>query len=104
MGANRRIPSYSEELPRGIAVSSMSAACQSVASSTHHRYPPRRPRARLALDDDLHVLIERRQKRHQPPQRESIELIVCQRRDFRPVDAELLPPRRKSDGGGRLRC
>jgi hypothetical protein len=39
----------------------------------------RAPRLRLLPDDDLHVLIERCQERHQPLHREAVEPVIRQR-------------------------
>jgi hypothetical protein len=61
-----------------------------LALGRHDRYPRRRPRLRLLPDDDLHVLVERGQERHQPLHREAVELVVRQRGHLRLVDAELL--------------
>lgn len=49
----------------------------------------------LRLDDYLHVLVERRQERHQALHRETVELLAGERRDLRLADAEFL-------GGGGL--
>jgi hypothetical protein len=43
-------------------------------------------RSRLWPDRDLHIAIERRQKKHQPLDRESFEPIVRKRGNLRPVD------------------
>src|SRR3712207_7561916 len=42
----------------------------------------------LLLDDDLHVLIESRQKCHQALDREAVQLIVCERRNLGLIDPE----------------
>jgi len=53
---------------------------------------PQRSRARSGLlpDNDLDVLVQRGQERHQPLNGKPIQLIVSQRGDFWLVDAKLL--------------
>jgi hypothetical protein len=54
----------------------------------HHADPRRRARTRFGADEDFDVLIQRVEQRYQSFYRETLELVVTQRRDLGLIEAE----------------